>query len=197
MDEKWHRDLWFAAMWEDENVKPNERVVAYAYSRFAGRGELSWCAWAELRRRTGIKSKDAIWRAIRGLVDTGWLKQEESPRQHRSAVYRLTVPVDNSSGVRLTDPSEVRETDSWNPEVRETAPEVRETGARGPGNRDQRSVKRDTREVIDLSEERSEERTRVSARGPSGARTCVKCNGSGWVRIGVGQLDECECRWDF
>lgn len=161
MKEKWHRDLWLAAMWEDETLKPNERVVAYAYSRFAGQSELSWCAWAELKRRTGIRSKDAIWRAIRGLVDAGWLDQEEPARQHRSAVYRLTVPIDTAPEVRDTDPCA--------PEVRETDSEVRETDARGPGNCDQRSGKRDAREVIDLSEERSDV-AREPARGPTGAR---------------------------
>jgi hypothetical protein len=71
--EKWPRDLWLEAIWEDESLKPNERQVAYVYSRYAGRQDTTWCAWAELRRRTGLRSRDAVWRAIQGLQKAGWL----------------------------------------------------------------------------------------------------------------------------
>jgi hypothetical protein len=92
----WHRDLWLNAMWDSESVKPNERVVAYVYARYAGARDSAWCAWDELKRRTGIRSRDAISRAISGLVDTGWLKEAERARQHYSVVYQLTIPVQQS-----------------------------------------------------------------------------------------------------
>lgn len=90
--EKWPRDRWLDELWDRPDVKPNERVVAYAYARFAGDGDVSWCVWEELRRRTGIKSRDALARALAGLKDNGWLKEVEKARQHYSARYRLTIP---------------------------------------------------------------------------------------------------------
>jgi hypothetical protein len=90
--QRWPRDAWLDALWEAEPVKPNERVVAYAYARYAGSGDISWCSWDELRKRTGIRSRDAISRAVSGLVDGGWLFEVERARQHYSTRYRLTIP---------------------------------------------------------------------------------------------------------
>lgn len=158
MAEKWPRDLWLDAIWENEGLKPNERAVAFAYARFAGKEDATWCSWAELARRTGIKSKDAIWRAVSGLVAGGWLVQVQKPRQHRSAVYRLTCPAEALL--------EVRETDPWAVPVGvPPGPEVRHSGARGPAFCDQRSVKRDTSTQIELPEENSE----VASALPAGA----------------------------
>jgi biotin operon repressor len=170
MPEKWPRDLWLEAIWEDEAVKPYERVVAHVYARYAGKGETTWCSWDELRRRTGIKSKDAIWRAVSGLKKAGWLIEESPARQHRSAVYRLTSPLAGIVvGVRLPDlypVPDIRETDPW---TSSADPEVRENVARGPAFCDQESGKRDAREVIENSEEKSE-LARASAPPPDGRR---------------------------
>jgi hypothetical protein len=163
--DKWPRELWLDAIWEDPDVKPNERTVAYAYARFAGGGATSWCSWDQLRRRTGIKSRDAIWRALSGLVDAGWLSMVDRPRQHRSAVYRLTVPLE-TPGVREADASEVRQPDCWKSQG---SPAVREIVASSPGNRDQVSGKQDAINQIEKSEERSDLRratARVADRGP-------------------------------
>jgi biotin operon repressor len=163
--DKWPRDLWLEAIWEDEAVKPNERVVAYVYARYAGKGETTWCSWEELRRRTGIKSRDAVWRAVSGLKAAGWLVEESPARQHRSATYRLSSPL--AAGVRQTDlyaVPDIRETDPWTDSA---IPVVRENVARGPGFCDQESGKRDAREVIENSEERA---ARASAPPPDGRR---------------------------
>lgn len=58
---------------------------------------MSWCTWEELRRRTGIRSRDSLSRAITGLVSGGWLVVVEKARQHRSARYRLVIPTLPSS----------------------------------------------------------------------------------------------------
>lgn len=195
MADKWPRDLWLEAIWEDPTLKPNERVVAYCYAQYAGKTSTTWCSWEEIKRRTGIRSKDAVWRAVSGLIRARWLKEIQPARQHRSAVYRLTCPVDNSPEVRETDLSGVRETDPWNPEVRETAPEVRETAARGPGNGDQRSVKRDAIALIDLSQDLSKDLSpdRAPARSPSGALAarCHRCDGRGFIAVTAGCLELC------
>lgn len=140
---QWPRDRWLEAIWESETLTANERIVAYAYARYAGRNEVSWCQWDELRRRTGIRSRDAIHRAIKGLVAAGWLNLIEAAKQHYSARYRLSIPSQQSGrrtpgageasasspGDGHLDPSgsppAVRETDI--PVVRETKPAVRET----------------------------------------------------------------------
>jgi len=105
----WPRDVWLDAMWESEAVKPNERVVAYAYARYAGADDLAWCSWDELRKRTGIRSRDAVNRAVSGLVADGWLVEVEKARQHYSTRYRLTVPKSQQS-VSRTPQQSVRRT---------------------------------------------------------------------------------------
>lgn len=94
----WPRDVWLDALWDAEGLKPNERVVAYAYARYAGRRDVSWCSWDELRRRTGIRSRDAISRALAGLIGAGWLTEVSKARQHYSARYRLTIPCESEAG---------------------------------------------------------------------------------------------------
>lgn len=195
MPDKWPRDLWLEAIWEDPTLKPNERVVAYCYAQYAGKTSTTWCAWDEIKRRTGIRSKDAVWRAVSGLVGAGWLEESQRARQHRSAVYRLTCPVDNPPEVRETDRSEVRETDPWNPEVRETDARGPGNSARGPANGDQRSVKRDAIALIDLSEDLSKDLSsdRGPARSPSGAQAarCDRCNGRRFVALTPGCMEPC------
>lgn len=90
-DDRWPRDIWLDAIWDCPDVKPNERAVAYAYARYAGASDTTWCPWDELKRRTGIRSRDALSRAISGLIEAGWIVEVERARQHYSARYRLTV----------------------------------------------------------------------------------------------------------
>ena len=90
--DRWPRDLWLESIWEDETLRPNERVVAYVYARYAFEGDTAWASWTEVMRRSGIKSKNGVWLALRGLVAAGYLVQAAKPRQHRSAVYRLSGP---------------------------------------------------------------------------------------------------------
>lgn len=87
----WPRDTWLDAIWNCPDVKPNERAVAYAYARYAGSADVTWCPWDELKRRTGIRSRDALSRAISGLIEAGWIVEVERARQHYSARYRLAV----------------------------------------------------------------------------------------------------------
>jgi len=93
MGETWPRDRWLDAIWEDDALKPNERAVAYVYARYAGKTEETWASYAELMRRTGMRSKRSVSTAIKALVKAGWLDEKEVARQHRSAVYRLTCPL--------------------------------------------------------------------------------------------------------
>lgn len=92
MAERWPRDLWLDAIWEDPALKPNERVVAYVYARYAGSGDTAWVSWPEIMLRTGMTSKRTVSRALKVLTDLGWLTVVARARQHRSTVYRLTVP---------------------------------------------------------------------------------------------------------
>lgn len=122
------------AVWAAPALKPNEKLVALVYARFVdvdedATNDVAWVTWRRLSELTGIRSKDALNRALVGLRNAGWLDQLEGPKQHNAPLYRLTIP-DNPE-VRETyswdDGAEVRETDPW-PEVRETDPsEVRDT----------------------------------------------------------------------
>lgn len=88
------RDNWLQAMWdsEDEDLKPAERQVAYVYARFAGDGEITWATDEELKKRTGIRSRDTISKTKGTLVKKGWLIEVEAARQHRSARYKMEIP---------------------------------------------------------------------------------------------------------
>lgn len=90
MSERWHRDLWAEAVWSS-SLRPLERLVALVYADHARDGETAWATYRRLMDRTGL-SRDALARALRGVVDAGWLVEVEPARQHRATVYRLAVP---------------------------------------------------------------------------------------------------------
>lgn len=131
----WFRDQYVDAVWESDSLRPNEVLVALVYADHAGdpdkpSNDVAWVSWPRLSQRTGIRSKDALSRALRGLEKAGWLVLVEKGKQHRSPRYRIAVP----------ERPEVREAYVWDgeeqpPEVREPdaqpvenqAPEVRET----------------------------------------------------------------------
>jgi hypothetical protein len=153
----WFRDEYADAVRDaGYALRPNEKLVALVFADHAGdpknpRNDIAWVTWPRLSEQTGIRSKDALNRAIRHLEKRGWLVLVEPRRQHRAPRYRLVIPTDPE--VRATyvyDGSEVRETDLSalvdngsrgtdgvplnDPEVRETTPEVRETTLRGTRN---------------------------------------------------------------
>ncbi len=95
----WFRDEYTEAVWEPNALRPNEVLVALAYARYAGsrdnpRGDVSWVPWPRLSTMTGIRSRDALSRALKGLVAAGWMTQIEPARQHRAPRYQLTIPAD-------------------------------------------------------------------------------------------------------
>lgn len=97
MKRRWFRDTYADAVWGPNALRPLEVLVALAYARFAGDrtdpdNDVSWVTWTTLSELTGIRSKDALNRAIHGLVDGGWMVQVEPPRQHYSPRYRLVIP---------------------------------------------------------------------------------------------------------
>jgi len=100
----WHRDVWMDAVW-DSTLKPNERAVAYAFYRYAGNKKTSWCTWEELIRRTGIKSRNGVWLALKSLIELGWLEESEKARQHYSARYKLVIPPVQESPVGTPETS--------------------------------------------------------------------------------------------
>lgn len=90
------------AIWDNNALRPNEVLVALVYAKYAGAKDyqtgqtadpdISWVAWVELSERTKIRSKDALNRAVKGLVEAGWMHQVEGRKQHRAPRYRLTIP---------------------------------------------------------------------------------------------------------
>ena len=78
---------WLDAIWDDEELKPNERVVAYVVARHTDMDGVALVTYDEIRRRSGIKSRDAVARALCSLADAGWLE-----RTAQVSTYRLTAP---------------------------------------------------------------------------------------------------------
>ena len=94
-DQLWHRERWSEAVWSSD-LRPLERLVALAYADHAHDRQVAWVTYPRLMQRTGL-SRDAVARAIRGLVEGGWLVVETPARQHRAPVYRLSTPVQQSA----------------------------------------------------------------------------------------------------
>ena len=104
------RSRYSDAIWAPNALRPNEKLVALTYIRYAGAKDprtgdtadedVSWVDWITLSEHTGIRSRDGLHRATKGLVDAGWMVQVEAARQHRSPRYRLTSPANPE--VRLT-----------------------------------------------------------------------------------------------
>lgn len=104
------RSRYSDAIWEPNALRPNEKLVALTYARYAGAKDprngdtadedVAWVDWITLSEHTGIRSRDGLNRATRGLIDAGWMHQIEAARQHRSPRYRLTIPA--NPDVRLT-----------------------------------------------------------------------------------------------
>lgn len=219
----WFRDEYVQAVWECDVLRPNEVLVALVYADHAGDpdnpgNDVSWVVWRRLSQRTGIRSKDALSRAMQGLVAAGWLELAEEKRQHRSPRYRLLIPTEpevrqtydcgtdeDESEVRLADPrpvdnqgSEVREADNWtDSEVRPTDntvnPEVRETT---PVVRE--TTARGTRDRPDFSKEPlTDKPTPGSSAQPQTARPV--CNHPHWTAdddcVKCGHHEPCrDCR---
>jgi hypothetical protein len=161
----WFRDQYADAVRDSKYaLRPNEKLVALIYADHAGDPEnpgndVAWVSWGRLSEQTGIRSKDALNRAVRHLEKRGWLQLVEARKQHRSPRYRLVIPDEPEvRAAYVWDGSEVREEDLSTPvdnpasgtgdvplkessgtpdghlelsEVRETTPEVRETTSRG------------------------------------------------------------------
>lgn len=92
MIERWPRDIWLDAMWDCETLKPAERQVAYVYARYAGDQRTTWVTDEELKKRTGISSRDTISKTRAKLVEKGWLVEVEKHRQHKSGRYQMAIP---------------------------------------------------------------------------------------------------------
>lgn len=94
------KDRYTEAVWGENALRPNEVLVALAYARHAGARDngnttpedVSFVTWVRLSTLTGIRSKDALNRAVKGLVDAGWMTPFEARRQHRAPRYKLTIP---------------------------------------------------------------------------------------------------------
>lgn len=219
----WFRDEYSQKVWECDSLRPNEILVALAYADHAGdpdnpSNDIAWVVWRRLSQRTGIRSKDALSRALQGLVAAGWMELVEARKQHRSPRYRLMIPEfpevrqtydcetdENESEVRLPN---IRPVDNQGPEVREAdnwmdsevaltdnsaTPEVRETD---PVVRE--TTARGTRGRPDFSTEpQPDTSTPVSSAQPQDARPV--CNHPHWTAdhdcVKCGHHEPCpDCR---
>lgn len=80
-------------VWESD-LPPVPRLVALAYARHSHRDhDTATLAYHRIRALTGIASNGTIAKAIRTLIDRGWLQPDTAnlPRGRR-ARYQLTIP---------------------------------------------------------------------------------------------------------
>lgn len=104
------------AVWGENALRAPERLVALAYVKYAGATDprtkeradedVSWVEWQTLSTMTGIRSKTALSRSTKALVEAGWMRQVEPARQHRAPRYQLTIPADPEVRVRYLHPAD-------------------------------------------------------------------------------------------
>lgn len=85
--------------------------VAGKYTGF-NNGDLS-CAFSDLRER-GWNSTGTLWKALRGLLEAGWLVTARHGSRNRCALYAVTWwPVDACEGKQLEVPAEKSASNLW------------------------------------------------------------------------------------
>lgn len=98
MMERWHRDVYQDAIWDDATLSTRARTVAVTYARHARdqadrrtpTADLSWVTYERLMQQTGIGTRRLICAAIRELLAAGWLVVVRAVSR-RPTVYRLVV----------------------------------------------------------------------------------------------------------
>jgi hypothetical protein len=98
MMERWYRDVYQDAIWDDTTLSTRARTVAVTYARHARdqadrrtpTADLSWVTYERLMQQTGIGTRRLISAAIRELLAAGWLVVVRAVSR-RPTVYRLVV----------------------------------------------------------------------------------------------------------
>lgn len=93
----WPRDAFARQVWATDQLRANEKLVALCFADHAGDQDVAWVTYPRLMQRTGLKSRDAVSRALSGLVEKGWLQLAERAHQWRSTRYRLVVPQESGT----------------------------------------------------------------------------------------------------
>lgn len=97
----WPADLFESAVWESA-LSTAEKAVALAFADHARDGDTAWVTYERLMRRCSM-SRDTVARCLRVLLEAGWLVLVRPAKHHRPALYRLTIPAEQSDG-RTADP---------------------------------------------------------------------------------------------
>lgn len=127
---RWHRDTYAEAVWASE-LPPLQRLVALAYADHARDGDTSWVTYRRMRERTGL-SRDAIARHNAGLIAAGWLQVVTPARQHRAAIYRLTIPEQSVSRTAEQSVSRTADVPSSTPPRSSSTPDDTSSPSRVP-----------------------------------------------------------------
>lgn len=85
--------------------------LAGGYNGF-NNGDLS-CAWSDLRSR-GWNSTGTLWKALRGLLEAGWIVTTRHGGRNRCALYALTwAAIDECAGKGLEVPPTRAPSNLW------------------------------------------------------------------------------------
>lgn len=82
-------EAWVECVWQSA-LKPLEKLVALVFADRC-RGPVVYVSYPDLMKRTGL-SRDAVGRALRGVVDGGFLVKVGDARQHHATRYTLAQP---------------------------------------------------------------------------------------------------------
>lgn len=94
--ERWPRDDFARSVWDSDQLKPLERLVALCFADHAREHDWAFVTYPRLMACTGL-SRDSAVRAVKGLRDKGWLEVKEASRQQRATRYWLRCPAQPSA----------------------------------------------------------------------------------------------------
>lgn len=88
-----HAQVFTDAVWNAEDLTAHQKIVALCYADHARKADRASVVYSRLRKLTGIGSNATLEKAIKHLVESGWLENVGSVVGHSQRVmYRLIIP---------------------------------------------------------------------------------------------------------
>lgn len=106
-DPLWPNQVYVDAVWDSEQLTSTQKITALCYAKYANARQWlrcrdrAWVVYSELKKKTGIRSRETIAKVHADLVALGWLEPAgPSPGHRQRIVYKLALPVETGTDIR-------------------------------------------------------------------------------------------------